>query len=340
MPDVQRFHHTTGNLTESILLFRRSHTRIGRIMAHFRWRRHYRKSIQDYISENGVPDLVHVHIPMKAGIMALWMKRKFKVPFVVTEHWGIYNETEKLNYEGRSSVFKQLTKRIFSAAAAFTSVSHFLAQGVNRLVLKKDYFIIPNVVDTQRFQMGPSPVKTHFTFLHVSNMVPLKNTAGILRAFQLVLSTGVDAVLVMVGNREDSAEDLAQYMKFPEGRVQFRGEIHYEDVAKEMQQADCFVLFSDIENAPCVISESHCSGLPVIATETGGIPEMVNVNNGLLVKPRDENGLAQAMLDMIQTIGRYDKKAIAAEAQKRYSYETVGKQFEDLYLSVLGSSSK
>ena len=51
----------------------------------------------------------------------------------------------------------------------------------------------------------------------------------------------------------------------------------------EMQQAHSFVLNSNIENAPCVISEALCCGLPVIATRVGGVPEMVDKFNGILV---------------------------------------------------------
>jgi glycosyltransferase involved in cell wall biosynthesis len=331
MPAVQHFQEKKEALTETVILFRRTHTRLGRLLAYYHWRRHIRRAIRTSVSDQGMPDLIHVHIPMKAGMQALWMKRKYKLPYIVTEHWGIYNETERLNYGGRSSFFRRMTKRIFSGAAAFTSVSHFLAQGVNRLVVKKDYVIVPNVVDTTLFHVLPRAEKKPFTFVHVSNMVPLKNTAGILRSYRKFLESGSDAVLVMIGNRDNSLEDLAKTMDFPDGTLEIRGEIAYQEVAKEMQAADCLILFSDIENAPCVISEAHCCGLPVIATNTGGIPELVNAANGVLIQPRDEMDLTNAMGEMIKTYARFDRSKIAADAQSLYSYAAVAKQFATLY---------
>lgn len=319
-----------GGLTEQLFYFSKTQSLPGRLLAQWRWMALFKKGIQQYIREQGLPDLVHVQIPMKAGILALWMWRKYKVPFLVTEHWGIYNEVEKLNYAGRSPLFKKYTRKIFKQAVSFISVSQFLAAGVNKLVLKKEYTVIPNVTDTRLF----FPVKhsgSHFRFIHVSNMVPLKNIPGILRAFQAVLQQGEAAELVMVGNTEPSFPAQLRASGLPVDQVVFKGEIPYTDVAAEMQQADALIVFSDIENSPCVIGEALCCGLPVIATRTGGIPELVNDENALLVNPRDEAGLTAAMVTLMHNRNRYRPEKIAENARLRFSYDTAGKMMDELY---------
>jgi glycosyltransferase involved in cell wall biosynthesis len=99
----------------------------------------------------------------------------------------------------------------------------------------------------------------------------------------------------MVGDREPAICEFAAGIAAIPGSIEFTGEIAYEEVAKAMQQADCLLLFSHIENSPCVIGEALCCGLPVIASRVGGIPELIDEQNGILVPAADETALLNAM---------------------------------------------
>lgn len=326
----ETFIHQEGNLTEQIVYYKKKTSAWGRFRAHYRWLFLYRKALRNYIVKNGKPDLVHVQVPMKAGIMGLWMKKKHGIPYVLTEHWGIYNDTERLNYAGRGKTFQYYTRKIFSLAARFISVSKYLAEGVSRLVIKKEYEVVPNVVNTDLFFHKEKPA-TPFRFIHVSNMVPLKNAEGIFRAFKLFTEKGGNAELVIVGDTDVAIRQYAAELALPADKIFFRGEVSYDQVAREMQQADCFILFSNIENSPCVIGEALCCGLPVIATNVGGVPELVNKGNTLLIEPKDESALAAAMQQMINTYSGFNRKQIAATAKDRFSYEVIGKKMDEVY---------
>lgn len=322
--------HETGRLTEQLIYFGKKNSWWGRLAAYSRMMSLYKKAVVKYIAANGRPDLVHVHVPMRAGIVALWLKRKYKIPFILSEHWGIYNNKEKLNFSTRSLPFRRFTTSIFKEASAFISVSRFLAEGVNRLVVKKEYALIPNAADTDHFfyrEISSAP----FCFIHVSNMAALKNVKGILRAFKIFLQQQGTAALVIVGNKDDSLEQYAGTLGLQKDHVLFRGEIPYQGVASEMQRSHCLVLFSDIENAPCVIGEAFCCGLPVIATNVGGIPELVDGSNGILVEPGDEQGLAVAMRSMTENFAQYDRRKIAEAASQQFSYPSVGKLMDAVY---------
>ncbi len=321
---------TSGNLTEQIVYFKKSMSPWGRLTAHYRLLGLYRHAIRAYLEKNGKPDLVHVQVPIWAGVAGLWLKRRLNLPFVLTEHWGIYNEVERNNYAGKSARFKRYSKAIFREAARFTSVSRYLAEGVNRWVVKKDFSIIPNTVNTEWFRYKTKTASV-FRFIHVSNMVPLKNAEGILRAFAALLARNIRAELVMVGDTDPAIRVKAAALDLPAGTLQFRGEVSYQQVAAEMQRADCLVLFSDIENSPCVISEAHCCGLPVIATNVGGIPELIDAQNGVLVPPRDEAGLSAAMEAMVTGMVNYNREKISENACNKYNYEVIGRQLDCLY---------
>ncbi len=280
--------------------------------------------------------MVHVHIPMRMGMIGIWMKREFGIPFIVTEHWGIYNDVEKQNFNSRGDLFKKYTRAIFEQAEKFISVSRFLADGVNRLVVKRSYEVIPNVVN-EKFFFYESPVSgNNFRFIHVSNMVPLKNVEGILEAFDKFSEADPQPVseLKLAGDTDISIRESAKKI-VKHGAYSFKGEIPYHKVADAMKGADCLILFSNIENSPCVIGEALCCGIPVIATRVGGIPELVDETNSMLVEPGNIAMLVAAMSHMKNNRMQYDRKKIAESAKAKFSYPVIGKEFDRLYTEVI-----
>jgi glycosyltransferase involved in cell wall biosynthesis len=335
--NIEKESHIEGGLTQHIVYFKKSTTLWGRFIAHYRWLSLCKQAIRKYMIDNGKPHLVHVHVPMRAGMPAIWFKKRYKIPYVLSEHWGIYNDVEALNYRGRTSTFKHITQKIFQTASVFISVSKYLAEGVNKLVIKKDYQVIHNVVDTDLFFYKEKPI-TRFRFIHVSNMIPLKNAEGILRAFHLLVKNNANVELIMIGDTQPAIRNYAVSLGFNSGQVQFKGEIPYNHVADEVQQADCFVLFSNIENSPCVIGEALCCGLPVIASAVGGVPELVNDSNSILVPAGNEEKLAEAMLQVMNNYTVYNRKKIAEDAQRKFSYAVIGKRFDEVYNDVIAAN--
>jgi len=331
--------NSIGQLTEQIVYFKKKKSLKAKLTNQLRWLANYKKTIRNYIIKNGKPDLVHLHVPMKAGVLALWMKKSYKISYIVTEHWGIYNHIVEDKYASKSVAFKKYTKKIFERASKFISVSDYLAKGINRQICKKDYVVIPNAVDTDLFYYKEKEASA-FRFIHVSNMVPLKNAEGILRSFKNFIQQNINAELIMVGDIGPQIRDYAQTLSFPAGAIKFLGEIPYTQVAAEMQKADCLLLFSNIENSPCVIGEALCCGLPVITTNVGGIPELTSESNSLLIESKDEDALTQAMHEMVGGINNYNRKKIAENAISKFSYSVIGKQINTVYEEIIASKSQ
>ena len=331
--------NSIGQLSEQIVYFKKKKSLKAKLTNQLRWLANYKKTIRNYIIKNGKPDLVHLHVPMKAGVLALWMKKNYKISYIVTEHWGIYNHIVEDKYASKSVAFKKYTKKIFERASKFISVSDYLAKGINRQICKKDYVVIPNAVDTDLFYYKEKEASA-FRFIHVSNMVPLKNAEGILRSFKNFIQQNINAELIMVGDIGPQIRDYAQTLSFPAGAIKFLGEIPYTQVAAEMQKADCLLLFSNIENSPCVIGEALCCGLPVITTNVGGIPELTSESNSLLIESKDEDALTQAMHEMVGGINNYNRKKIAENAISKFSYSVIGKQINTVYEEIIASKSQ
>ena len=178
------------------------------------------------------------------------------------------------------------------------------------------------------------------TFLHISCFdEPHKNVKSLLRAAKTLSEKHSGWQLVLVGTGADYAEvrAYADTLSLPEGMVVWTGELTPRQVSDTFNKADVFVLTSRFENAPVVISESIVKGVPVISTRVGGIPEMVNEGNGLLVSPDSDAELVQAMEYMLTHHTDFNRDVIR-RAGDQYSYAAVGRHLKAIYESVLTSA--
>ena len=326
--NVQKGHN---GLTEQIIYLKTANGIYNKLIKHYYWFKQFQKAIKNYIDTKGLPHAVHVHVSWKAGLIALWLKKKYGLHYYITEHWGIYNRIVKDNFFEKNFIVRYLIKKIFKESVQLISVSHFLAQNVKSWLSNPKVTIIPNVVNTRLF--FPQRQKHNkFTFIHVSSIVPLKNVKGILNAFKLCsISPLFESIqLMIVGTKDNSYQDYVKKLGI-ERNVILKPEILYTEVAKEMRLAHCLILNSIMENSPCVIGEAHCSGLPVIATNVGGIPELVNETNGILLPPNNDEALAKAILHVFENYHHYNTISIAKTGAKKFAYNSVAKQLDLVY---------
>jgi len=330
-----------GNLREFVCSFsfrRTGIAAIDKIRYNLQFKRYYKNFLRKYAQQYGKPDLIHVHVPMKAGLMALYFSKKWSVPYIVSEHGSYYEPSAPDTFAKRSSFFRHNTKKICRQAQAVTNVSATIGNVMQQLFHLPQIQIIPNVVDVHLFK----PVhhtNDVFKWLHVSTLGEQKNIPGLLQAFALLKEAGIgnwELILAGPGFAQHPSTVAALQLT---NEVRFTGELLHDDVAVVMQEADAFVLFSWHENFPCVIIEALCSGLPVVSGDTGGIKEAIQPNNGLLVETGNVQQLAEALKQVMHNIQQYRPSVIAAEAADKYSAEKIGNQFYQLYQQVLAKYS-
>lgn len=321
------------NLGETFVYYPKPQSFIGKTVSYFRWYSLYKYAIETFIEKYGKPDIVHVHIPYKAGAMARFIKRKFHIPYVVTEHWGGYNNVVENNYKERQSYFKNVVKDTLKGASALHSVSKYVGEQINKLVYKTPYTVIPNVVNTTLFNYRPVENTTgKFRLIHISSGVPVKNVPGIIEAFGRLNKDEYE--FTIVGLPAEQNELYSRMYPF----INFTGEVPYSAVADHLNNADALVIFSNIENSPCIIGEALCCGVPVIATNVGGIPELVNYTNSILVEPGNIDELVNEIGDLRANIQSYNKQQIAEYAIERFSYTQIGFETDLWYKTILLSA--
>jgi len=306
---------------------------LKKIIFHQRYNHVLEEAVNNYIAINGKPDLIHLHVPVKAGSAALRFKRKLQIPFVVTEHSSAYFEHIPENFFSRNRYFRLVTKQSFEQANMVSSVSNWLLQRLNQLFQIRQSGLIRNAVDTTIFfqQANNHPKKI---FIHVSMMHPLKNVNGILAALAELNKVNTNWYLNFIGPASTDNLQLAFTLGLDK-QVAWKGTLTYDEVAKEMQQSDALVHFSKYENLPCVVNEALCCGLPVISSNVGGIAELIHEDNGMLVESENIQQLANAMASFLEKPERFNQQQIAAVAATQFNYETIGKKIVEMYQQVL-----
>ncbi len=277
------------------------------------------------------PNLVHANVLHNNMIFAVYLKKKFKIPFVVTEHW---TALRKINHHRTSSAIKWIAKYIGNQASAILPVSQDLEISLKELGIHTETKVIPNVVDTKLFEPKSTDSEA-FNFIHISNLIPRKNADKILNVAIKLLKKGYNIKLKIGGDGDTKPLRNLVEKEHLQDKIEVFDTIPSTEVAQKLKNSDCFILLSDDENQPCVISESFASGIKVISTNVGGIAEFFPENFGILLHNPDENLLEQAMKNLMNQDKKWNRQAIAGYAKDIFSKESIAQQFTDVYEKIL-----
>lgn len=281
----------------------------------------------------GKPVLLHAYIAIRGGIAARWLAEKWKLPYILTEHWTIYQPADPGFLMRRNKLFIAAVQWVYKKVSHVMPVSKSLYGNISKLMGEKPATVVANVVDTSLFYPEKSMVNDDFQFIHISTMSYQKNAEGLLRVFARVAKE-TSCKMLMVGPADDSIITYGERIGLHKEQLHFTGNITYSEVAPLLRNADALVLFSRYENLPCVVLEALCCGIPVISTDVGGVAEVIDASNGLLVTSEDEGALENAMRTMLSDLPKYNKSAIAEKATAMFGYPAIGKKIYEVYAHV------
>jgi glycosyltransferase involved in cell wall biosynthesis len=304
-------------------------------------------------------DIIHVHAADKCGILATWIKQKLKInKMLLTEHWAIYNSPVPDHFLTRNSWFQYAMKQTWKHTDYAAQVSLPLHQEMQNLLGKTIPVVeFPNVVPEDFFEPTENAKYKKFNFVHVSNFENRKNIALIFAAFTKLYAEDNALSIEFVG-ADKATKELYQKQftaqipaELTNNKNHFVWTIHEKESPSKINEifrkSHCLVMASSSENAPCVIAEAHCSGLPVLSSNVGGISNMIDETNGILFEleinektwsaynNRNIDTLYQSMKIMKQNVlkGKYENIEIAA--QEKYSASSISDKLNQLYLSII-----
>lgn len=326
------------NVNEIIVFYHPVKTGINfldRFLSAIKYKKTYRKVLSDYIKETGKPDLVHVNIALKAGIQALWLKKVYNIPFVLTEHWTGYLPEAKFGLKDLSIFQKQTIQKIFKASNKITVVSEVLGNAISKQFDIKGYSIVPNVVDTSVFFAQDHPKNSPVQFIHISSLQYQKNVPAIIEAFNLVKKKGYAFRLLIYGPAVSGLKQLVQKNNLGES-IQFKNEVPQIELAPALRTSDALILYSHYETFGCVVIEANACGVPAILSNLPVFKEYITAyENGIFVTPDNPAELANKIEDFILGKYKFNKQSIAEKAAKEFNYQTIGSQFAAIYENLL-----
>jgi glycosyltransferase involved in cell wall biosynthesis len=296
------------------------------------------KALKKFYKEHFItktPDLLHVHVAWPAGLFALYLRDKYGLKYVLTEHETIYMPGYDNNRK-RSALEKKVLPNIFSRASLVHAVSRSLGEALlKQQLVNRLPEIIPNVVDAALFYTGKKEASGIFRFIHISGLTYQKNPEGMLQALAEVKKVRKDFILSVIGPLNEKLLFLARELSL-ENQIEFKGEIPYATVADEIRKSDAMIHFSRYETFGCVVAESLSCGVPVITSDLPVTRELITDGiNGWLVQEGNVNDLSEKILQFMNGNLRINAEEVAEENRNRFNYERVGRQFDEMYYRVL-----
>ena len=278
----------------------------------------------------GKPDIIHAHFYSIAAIASV-LKKKFGVPFVVTEHSSKLNA----NIHKISELDVKLAKKAYKNADRVVAVSNALASRLQtNFGLKAE--VVPNIVDSSHFQYVERASKPNFTFISVGNLIQLKGFDLLIEAFANAFKDDQSVKLRIVGAGPEKAnlQNIVNQHHIDE-KIMLLGEVGRDKLKNLYLESDAFVLASKSETFGVVFIEAMATGLPVIAADCGGPSDFVNEHNGYLVPVNDKQALIGALIKMRNNAYNFNSLEISELTVKQFSPENIGNALTNLFRGII-----
>ncbi|HPF10180.1 MAG TPA: N-acetyl-alpha-D-glucosaminyl L-malate synthase BshA [Flavobacteriaceae bacterium] len=287
-------------------------------------------------------DLLHVHYAIPhayAGYMAKKMLEEIgiKIPMVTTLHGT------DITLVGNHPFYKPAVTFSINKSDVVTSVSQSLKEDTLRLFdVKTEIDVVPNFIDMQKHnitytdcQRAMMADEAEFIITHVSNLRPVKRIRDVIEVFDKIQKK-IPSKLIMVGEgpEKEPAEQLVLNKGIAE-KVLFLG--NSDEVDKILSFTDLFILPSEKESFGLAALEAMASGVPVISTNTGGLPE-VNEHgvSGYLHDIGDVEGMAAHALSILSDAKRLEQfKRQAREVASKFQTQQIVPLYEAVYQKAL-----
>jgi N-acetyl-alpha-D-glucosaminyl L-malate synthase BshA len=295
------------------------------------------------VARNHALDLFHVHYAIPhaiAGYLAQGILGKDAPRLITTLHGT------DITLVGQDRSFFEITRFGIERSDGVTAVSQFLKQmTLDEFQVSKPIEVIPNFVDANVCCVdGAYKDRAAFAapgekvLIHVSNFRPVKRVPDVVRVFERV-QRELPAVLLMVGDgpERSAAQALARRLGV-DARVRFLG--RHDAVEEILGIADVFLLPSELESFGLSALEAMACGVPVVGSDAGGLPEVVEEGRtGYLLPVGDVDGMAARCLELLRddALRRRMGEAAQARAASRFGAEEAVSHYESYYRQVLAA---
>lgn len=272
-------------------------------------------------------DVLNVHSVYPDGVTGAMLARWLDVPLVLTALGSDINVSLTKPFQLRQ------VKWALKNAAACVGVSDDLCEKMKRIGAEGEVRRIPNGIDKKRFYPAKTLNDEKPVVLFVGRLHPVKGLKYLVAAVGELKRTGLlnfETVIVGEGGEESALRAQCAELGI-EKDVRFVGAKSHDEIGDWMRSASVFCLPSVNEGMPNVLIEAQACAVPIVASNVGGIPEIVSADTGLLVPPANPSALAQALHEAVTR--NWDRAKIAAHVAWA-DWNHTAKQYADLIATI------
>jgi glycosyltransferase involved in cell wall biosynthesis len=250
-------------------------------------------------------DAIHAFFGVPCGSMALCLSKKYAMSYIVSLRGADvpgFSERFSLLY-----VFLQpLIRLVWRRAKFVVANSEGLKQLAQKTNSEQKIEIIQNGVDIQMFKPAEKKQNEYVCILSVSRLTPRKGLRYLIQAIKILLENTsltekakIELQIIGDGDEKNALEQLANELGISH-KVKFLGRILHENLASYYAQADIFCLPSLNEGMSNTVLEALATGMPIVATKTGGTEELVrDGENGFFAAQKSAQDLAEKLESLI-----------------------------------------
>jgi len=273
------------------------------------------------------PAIIHTNVIFPCGVVGHLLARRMGAKHLISEHWS---KAEKLL---KHPLYKRIVFNAYHNSYAVICVSEFLLKRISRATGLTNLITIPNIIDTEIFTyLSKPPVEDgSLIMLCVASWQLPKRLDLIfdaLCAYASETSRKIELTVVGKGTRVV----MLKNRKTPYNlHVGWAGYLDRTAIARLLQKTHVFLHASNIETFSIVTAEALSTGTPVLASNTGALPELINDENGLLVENTPDgwlNGIRKIVTK------QFDCQVIAFQNQNKYSPTQIGNSIISLYNKI------
>ncbi len=287
------------------------------------------------------PDIVHTHMCLHYVFPALTGHRPFG--HVNTDHATLEYDLRMEHWR----FLRWLHRMAYLRGVVPVAVTREIAEKVIRFNKVRDCIVIPNGIPVAEYRCSDASRRPwrnqhgfqeeHVLFVCVARLSYLKNHAMLLEAFARGPAARPQAHLLLAGDGE-----LKQALVTRVRELKLQAKVHFlglrGDVREVLAASDIFVLASHSEGHSLALMEAMAAGLPAVATAVGGVPDQLEDEiQGFLVKPGDCDGMAAAMVRLLQDDAerRAMARAASVRAEEHFSVTRMAESYVHLYEHIL-----
>jgi len=292
-----------------------------------------KKLFYKQISSGFTPDLIHSNVIFPAGMIGDSLAKHLKKTHVITEHWSrIKGLLEK-------PVLSWMAIRAYERAVRILPVSNFLRDSMISIlpsVASLKYRIVGNVIDSDLFyykekKKSDNTLRFCAVATWMNKKIPDKMPELFIEALALLQKELNQTIILTLIGGGDKLNELRQMCTDRHLKAELAGYQTKAEIAKYLQSADYFVHASTIETFGVVTAEALFCGTPVICSNVGALPELVNVSNGILCENNLESWLNGLKIALSTT---YKHTLIAENIKAEFDVSSIGQKISSVYSEI------